>query len=163
MELVLPRPEELWSLIVSEGYAYLIRAGEPGVATKLAATDAPHPTAGDRLASEDGAGNWFVLVWVEAGRALLFGADESSELFETDFDPWGDAPEWVRAIDRPTTHPRLHPESDLVSFARWWDGASWCRTPFENHLDDELFADDPDADDGFYMGLRSVLDPAFRG
>ncbi|MGV9413551.1 hypothetical protein ACWDOP_26930 [Nocardia sp. NPDC003693] len=162
MDFALPRPEDLWSLIVSEGYAYLNRAEEPTEARKLAATDAPARRPGDRLASEDGAGNWFVLVWMADDRALLFGADESSDLFNSDFDPWGSAPEWATSIDRHTAHPRLHPESDIVSFARWWDGMRWCGTPFEDYLDEDL-ADDPDADDGLFLGLRSVVDPAFRG
>lgn len=158
MTLELPAPELLWARIVAEGRALLNREGNRAQAIEVHQSEEPAWVAGDRLVSEDGAGNWFVLVRGDDERALLFGGDESSELFETDFDPWADAPEWALTIDRTVTHPRLS-DTDMVTFVRWWDGSAWVSTPFEEHLP-EWSADDPDADDGLYMGLRSIVDPA---
>ncbi|MBF6134217.1 hypothetical protein IU501_14570 [Nocardia otitidiscaviarum] len=75
------------------------------------------------LVAEDGAGNWFALVHLDSNRALLFGCDESTDLYDTGFDPWASAPEWVVAIDRGVDHPRVL--SEFVTFARWWDGQRW--------------------------------------
>ncbi len=141
MTLALPQPELLWAQIVAKGRALLNRKKDGAHAIAIRPSDDLHWAAGDRLVSEDGTGNWFVLVHGSNGRALLFGGDESSELFETEFDPWEDAPEWVLAVDRTVIHPRLS-DADIVTFARWWDGSAWAGIPCEAHLPEES-ADDP--------------------
>ncbi|WP_458687106.1 hypothetical protein [Nocardia tengchongensis] len=158
MTFALPQPELLWARIVAEGHALLNHQGDGSQSVVTSPSGSLEWAVGDRLVSEDGAGNWFVLVHAGNGRALLFGGDESSELFESDFNPWEDAPEWVLKVDRTVAHPRLS-AADVVTFARWWGGSEWGRTPYDSHLPEDA-ADDPDADDGLYMGLRSVVDQA---
>ncbi|MFB8003860.1 DUF6881 domain-containing protein [Nocardia sp. NPDC056000] len=158
MEFELPRPDVLWTTIADHGYAFLNLADGSPRAIKVFRADEPTWAVGNRLVSEDGTGNWYALVNVDAERALLFGGDESTALVDTDFDPWASAPPWAAVVDRTVVHPRLH--EDVVTFVRWWDGIQWCRTPFEADLPDE-YDDEPDADDGLYAGLWQLFDPAW--
>ncbi|WP_157514065.1 hypothetical protein [Nocardia concava] len=158
MEFALPQAEELWSRVAAEGHAFLNRQGDGAQVIEVKGSEIPPWSAGDRLINEDGSSNWFVLVRVDDNRALLFGGDESSQLFETDFDPWAYAPDWALAVDRRAPHPRVDLSSYIVTFVRWWDGSAWGRTPYEVHLPEE-WADDPDSDDGLNQGLRSVIGP----
>ncbi|MCP9621455.1 hypothetical protein FOH10_28860 [Nocardia otitidiscaviarum] len=160
MEFSLPHPDVLWARVRDMDGTYVNFDGRSHLASTVDGfTDVCKPE-GSRLVAEDGAGNWFALVHLDRGRAVLFGCDESTDLHDTEYDPWASAPEWVAAIDRGVDHPRVF--SEFVTFARWWDGQRWLGTPFAPEVVGEL-ADSPDVSDGLYMGLRGVAGEWFPG
>ncbi|MFE3001875.1 hypothetical protein ACFXG4_43740 [Nocardia sp. NPDC059246] len=87
--------------------------------------------AGGRLDNEDGAGNWFALIRYPGDRALLFGWDRENHVWDKSYDPRAAAPEWVRALELKTHHPRVL-TADAVSFVRWRENGRWHSTPTEH-------------------------------
>ncbi|MEV0297385.1 hypothetical protein [Nocardia sp. NPDC050710] len=139
MELELPPPDVLLARIALADVMFCATVGVAFEAEAVSRVD------GGRLTVEDGAGNWLSVVRYPGGRALLYGGDESSEVWERDapYDPLADAPDWVRCAELTTAHPWL--DDDPVGFVRWWEEGIWRRTPI-------------DLDDGLFCGIRSYAD-----
>ncbi|MFE6857253.1 hypothetical protein [Nocardia sp. NPDC057668] len=155
MECELPNPELIWARTIAVSLTSLNIADVSDVQGALRELDEYVRVNDGRLAEEDGSGNWYVLVRLTDERALLFGGDESTDLYDTDYDPWSAAPGWVRGIDRTVSHPRL--SDPVITFVRWWDGQQWDRTPLDRTIVGDR-ADDSDADDGLFMALQSAVD-----
>lgn len=119
----LPAPEDSWNF--GAVVAILCAAGISAPDTFIDA---------DGLRYDDGGGNWWGLVWVDGGRAVLVGDDlDYSETRSLEDDPSFDllagAPEWF-------PHTWFHRIDVPVGFVYWWDGA-WDRTEYPPEVGDD--------------------------
>ncbi|MFB7718755.1 hypothetical protein [Nocardia sp. NPDC056100] len=136
MELELPHPRVLWvTAVVMDVFfaAFSDAVFEPAELAEEIGTATV--VTGGRLDHEDCAGNWFALIRYPGDRAVLFGWDRCNTVWDQPYDPRSDAPEWVRAVELRTYHPRVL-TADSISFVRWWEHGSWHYTPTE--LEDGL-------------------------
>ncbi|MFI9504606.1 DUF6881 domain-containing protein [Nocardia sp. NPDC052566] len=150
MELELPHPDVLWTRLdgMAGDYANLATVYRDSARVREQ-TNTTSVANRDRWTVDDGAGNWFTLIRLPDGLAMLFGWDESSDVRAHSDDPWTGTPRWVQTADKTVDNPRII-NKELVSFVRWWDGRRWQRVQ-----------KDPMPDDGLYMALRELADPWF--
>lgn len=141
MDLELPHPGVLWVTAVVTDLFFAAFPGDVYDPIELAEYVGETTVVdGGRLDNEDCAGNWFSLIRYPGDRAVLFGWDRDNNVYDKSYNPRAAAPEWVRALELKTHHPRVL-TVDAVSFVRWWENGQWSSTPTE-------------FEDGLYMCLR---------
>ncbi|MEU4727472.1 hypothetical protein [Streptomyces sp. NPDC023588] len=102
---------------------------------------------GSRLRYDDGACSRWTMTRADAGRAVLFGRDDSGTTgrYEPPIDLLAGAPDWVRHELRNDL-----PERGRVECVYWFEGGSWHRAPYPDDL----------ADDGLDCGVGHLTSRA---
>ncbi|WP_051187879.1 hypothetical protein [Nocardia tenerifensis] len=92
---------------------------------------------------DDSGCTWWVMKWFGAGRALLVGEDESSEVkwHEPSIDVLAGAPDWL-----PRNYLRELIHANMVGCVYWFEKGAWHRAPYPDDL----------ADDGLDAGISAL-------
>ncbi|RNL84251.1 hypothetical protein [Halostreptopolyspora alba] len=86
---------------------------------------------GTGVGFEDFGGNWWNLMPLPEGRAVLYGDDhEMSKTRAEGLDVVPESPDWL-----PLAHLRSIVEEP--GYVYWFDGASWHRVPYPDDIDDD--------------------------